>query len=74
MLIHQDMSLFWETLLPAMEDSVAPNDPRAVAKVRDKTSKLRLKPIAGETESPISKEMAKKEKTLPSNLAHSTIS
>ena len=64
MLNHQDMSLFKETLLPTMVNSVVPNDLRDAAKLCDKTAKLKLKTISGQNKSHISKEMAKNEYVL----------
>lgn len=54
------MNVVWETLLPAMKTDALQANPQKLEELKQKTTSLTLKPIEGETSSPISKKIAKK--------------
>lgn len=63
------MQLVWDILLPAMENKPLPADGPAFAKLKQKTSGLRLKPIGGEASSPLAKKISKKRYAISENSA-----
>jgi CubicO group peptidase (beta-lactamase class C family) len=63
------MQLVWNILLPAMEDNPLPADNSAFAKLEQRTSGLKLKPVDGEVSSPVSKKISKQSYTISENSA-----
>lgn len=65
----QVMQLIWDILLPAFQEDPLPENPEALAKLKDKTSDLMVNPIPGENKSSISRKISKKTYSLDENPA-----
>lgn len=65
----QVMQLIWDYLLPEFKNESLPENPEAFAKLESKTYGLKVKPVEGDPQSPISRNISRKTYLLRENPA-----